>query len=101
MSRGAPQSIGNLLAQVLAKRGYARQSASASFDDAWREAAGATLAKLTRPGNVRRGALEVIVSNSTLLQEMTFQKAELLQRLQALLPDEKIRDLRFRIGPVE
>jgi len=101
MSRGSPQPIGNLLAQVLAKRGYARQSAAASFEDAWRESAGVKLAPFTRAGNVRRGALEVIVSNSTLLQEITFQKAALLQRLQALLPDEKIRDLRFRIGPVE
>jgi hypothetical protein len=35
------------------------------------------------------------------LQEITFQKVALLQRLQALLPDQGIRDLRFRIGSME
>jgi predicted nucleic acid-binding Zn ribbon protein len=98
MTHGRPQSIADVLAQLLARRGYARQSASADCGEAWREAAGPTLAPFTRPGNVRRGALEVMVANSVLLQEITFQKAALLERLQALLPDQGIRDLRFRIG---
>ena len=36
---------------------------------------------MTRPGNIRRGVLEVFVANSTLLQELAFQKTQLLERL--------------------
>jgi hypothetical protein len=44
--------------------------------------------------------LEVIVANSMLAHEMQFQKERILARLGELLLDEKIRDIRCRIGPV-
>ena len=52
-------------------------------------------------GGIRRGALEVYVANSTLMQELTFQKPDLLEKLRQLLPDEKIANLRFRVGAIE
>jgi hypothetical protein len=45
--------------------------------------------------------LEVIVANSTLVQELGFQKLALLKNLAALLPDEGIENLRFRVGNIE
>jgi predicted nucleic acid-binding Zn ribbon protein len=101
MPNGTPQPIANVLAQLLARRGYARQSAAASCEAAWREAVGQALARVTRPGNIRRGVLEVFVANSTLVQELAFQKTQLLDRLRQSLPDESIRDLRLRVGPIE
>jgi predicted nucleic acid-binding Zn ribbon protein len=59
------------------------------------------LARFTRPGQVRRGVLEVTVSNSTIVQELTFQKERILAVLRAKRPDARIRDLRFRIGSVK
>jgi predicted nucleic acid-binding Zn ribbon protein len=101
MSKNAPQPIADVLAQLMARRGYARESAAASCEAAWRAAAGTAIAKMTRPGNVRRGVLEVFVANSTLLQELGFQKIQILTRLKESHADDSIRDLRFRIGPVE
>ena len=101
MPNGRPQPIGELLAQLMARRGYARQQGAADCAAAWREAAGEMLGRFSRPGNIRRGALEVFVANSTLLQEMAFQKAGLLEKIRQLLPDESIRDLRFKVGPIE
>ena len=49
-------------------------------------------------GGLRRGTLEVVVTNSTLMQELGFQKADLLETLTRLLPDQGIKDLRFRVG---
>ncbi len=99
MKRG-PQHVSEILAQLMARRGYARQQGAAASHEAWNEAAGPLAAKYTRAGTVRRGALEVIVANSTLVQELTFQKPQLLERLAELLPDEGIKDLRFRVGPI-
>ena len=95
-----PKPIADVLAELLARRGYARVQSAAVCADAWRTAAGDTLAPFTRAGAVRRGVLEVIVGNSALVQEMSFQKKRLLSRLAELLPEEKIRDLKFRVGPL-
>jgi predicted nucleic acid-binding Zn ribbon protein len=100
MAQRGPQRIADVLSELMARRGYARIRAAEAYEQAWREVAGALLAKYTRVGNLRRGALEVRVANSTLLQELTFQKADLVRRLGELLPEEGIRDLRFRVASV-
>lgn len=101
MKREGPQAIGNILAELMARRGLGRVQSTAALERAWREAAGELLARYSRPGPIRRNTLEVVVANSAVLQEMTFQKAALLSRLTALLPDRGIRDLRFRLGMIE
>jgi predicted nucleic acid-binding Zn ribbon protein len=100
MAKG-PEPISDILAQLMARRGFARVRSAESFDAAWRTAAGEMLSQFTRTGSVRRGKLEVTVANSTLVQELTFQKSHLLKTLAELLPDEKIEDLRFRVGTVQ
>lgn len=100
MGRG-PEPIGDILAQLMARRGYAGLRRAEACESAWHEAAGAWAVEHTRVGAIRRGRLEVTVANSTLVQELTFRKSSLLQALARLLPEEKIRDIRFRVGPLE
>ena len=96
-----PQHIGSILSELMARRGYARVQSAAAYDAAWREAAGKLAAEYTRVGSLRRGTLEVIVANSTLVQELGFQKPALLKTLAKLLPDEGIKDVRFRVGTIQ
>jgi predicted nucleic acid-binding Zn ribbon protein len=96
-----PKPIGNIVAELLARRGYGRLQAADAWTSAWQEAAGAALAGQSRAGQVRRGVLEVWVTNSTLVQELSFEKARLLKTLTRLVPEEKIRDLKFRVGPID
>jgi predicted nucleic acid-binding Zn ribbon protein len=100
MPSGQPQRIGDILSQLMARRGYARIQSGGACADAWREAVGPEMAQFTRATQVRRGVLEVFVSNSTMVQEIGFRKALLIERLAALLPDEHIRDLKLRVGPI-
>jgi predicted nucleic acid-binding Zn ribbon protein len=95
-----PKKIGDVLAQLVARRGYAREQSSAALEAAWQQAAGEQLAKFTRVGPIRGGTLEVTVANNLLVQEMGFQKADIIERLQRLSPDQKITNLRFRVGQV-
>jgi predicted nucleic acid-binding Zn ribbon protein len=95
-----PELIGGILSELMARRGLARVQSARAYEAAWREAAGELAARYTRVGQLRRGILEVIVLNSTLVQELTFQKPALLSALAELLPDEGLQDLRFRVGPV-
>src|SRR5688572_29297866 len=97
---GRPQPIKEVLAELITRRGYAREQSSAAFDTAWRTAAGDFLAAQTRCGQLRRGVLEVAVSSSILMQEITFRKAALLKELVRLLPDAQIKDIKLRVGAV-
>lgn len=94
----APQRIGETLSVLMARRGYAQLAAAGERDEAWKSAAGERLAAHSRIGSVRGGVVEITVGNSAVLQELTFRKRELVERIVAALPDQKIRDLRFRIG---
>ena len=86
---------------VFAKRGYAQVQAAAGCEAAWRSAVGEKFAPHTRPGNVKRGVLEVVVRNSATLQELAFMKVKIVKQLGELAPEHKIRDVRFRIGAVD
>jgi predicted nucleic acid-binding Zn ribbon protein len=96
-----PKPIGNVIAQLVQRKGYAQVRAAGERDEAWQEAVGEQLAPSTRVGGIRRGVFEVFVANSLMMQELTFRKEELLTSLQNELPDEGIKQLRFRLGSIE
>ncbi len=98
---GGPQPLGEAVAQLIASRGYARVQASAQWEEAWRDVVGPTLAEHSRPGNLQRGVLEVIVANSAAMQELEFMKRKILKELAQMTSTKKIRNLRFRIGPID
>jgi len=100
MTRKGPEPIADILSELFAKRGYARVRSGAALEEAWRQSAGEAFAEETRVGGLRRGVLEVVVANSTLLQELQFAKQFLLEGLKSRLPDEPVKDLRFRVGSV-
>jgi hypothetical protein len=93
--------MGQAISQLLARTGYAQVQTAATCDAAWREAVGPKLAASTRPGCVKRGVLEVLVSNSSVLQELAFLKIKAVKTLKQLVPEQQIRDVRFRVGTIE
>jgi predicted nucleic acid-binding Zn ribbon protein len=99
-ARGRSKRIGDVVSQLLARRGYAQETTSADVATAWREAVGAAAATYTRIGAIRRGTLEVVVANSAISQELTFRKTQLVAELARRLPEHKIKNLRFRTGNV-
>lgn len=99
--RRAPQRAADVVAQLMARRGYGRLQGSVETQQAWQSAAGVRFAADSRAGELKRGKLEVFVRNSAVLQELTFQKKRILKELIAALPDAKISDLKFRVGSVD
>ena len=96
-----PRKIGSVVNDLLARSGYARMQSASGCQDAWNRAVGEKMACHCRVGNVRRGALEVTVRNSAIVQELTFINKKLVKKLQELAPDQKIREIRFRVGSIE
>jgi len=98
--RRGPEKLSNILADLIIQRGYARQMTASEFQEAWKKSAKGLLANGSRPGTIRNGVLEVIVRNSTLMQELTFEKKHIIKKLNEEL-EHVITDLRFRIGTID
>jgi predicted nucleic acid-binding Zn ribbon protein len=96
-----PRRIADVINQLLARRGYAQGQATEQLEKAWSEAVGGHLARHSRPATLKRGVLEIIVRSSTVLQELTFQKKQLLGRLRSSDAGAAIRDLRFHVGQLD
>ena len=92
MTYRGPQAIGDVLSELMARRGYAGVQSAAGYEAAWREAAGPLAAEIhPRRRCLRRGTLEVVVANSTLVQELGFQKQALLKRSPRCCPTKASR----------
>ena len=96
-----PKKIADALSNLMARKGYARVLAASALGDAWQTAAGQRLGNHSRPGNVKRGVLEVVVRSSAVLQELTFAKTKILKHLIEHCPSEQIRDVKFKVGAID
>lgn len=95
---GEPKRIGSIINQLLARRGYAQVQTVVALQEVFRSVLGDTIAGSAQAGTLKRGVLEVIVGDAATMQELAFLKRDLLKKLQASLPDARIKDLRFRLG---
>lgn len=93
--------MADVLSTLMARRGYAQLQSITQCQAAWQESVDQRLAQHTRAGNLRRGILEVFVRNSTVLQELSFQKKQLLKKLAEQPGEQNISDLRFRVGSID
>jgi len=82
----------------MARTGYSQEQASEALATAWATSAPEHLAGYSRPGLIRRGVLDVFVTHSAIVQEMTFHKHDVLERLKAKLPMAGITDIRCRMA---
>lgn len=96
--RRGPKKSANLIAQLMARKGYAQQQLIRQLDEVWWAIAAESWREQTRAGAIRGGVLEIVVGSSVLNQRLEFEKKRLLAELQSLLPKNNIRDIRFRIG---
>jgi len=99
-SRG-PRVLSDILGELFTVRGYGRLRARQELEDAWNAAVGEPKCYQTQLGEVRRGVLNVTVSQSTLLEELAaFHKPALLAALRSNAPATTIHDIRFRVGVI-
>ena len=96
-SNKEPDQLGDVLSHLFALRGYGRVQADRQLHEAWRNVAGTPLDQQTRVLGLKRGVLQIGVSNSALLSELaSFRKAELLLQFKTDYPQLRVRDLKFR-----
>ncbi|MDO4584603.1 MAG: DUF721 domain-containing protein [Planctomycetia bacterium] len=89
-------AVGDILPAILAQYGIGRTRPEDDLAEHWEMLAG-KLATQTCVLGLRRGILEIGVTNAIFIQELTFQKQEILKKLQKIYTDGNIRDIRFRV----
>ena len=95
-----PKRPAHILGQLMARKGYAQTESVAELESIWNKVAGPKWKSKTKVGVIRRGVLEITVSNSTVNQQLEFEKRKLLTELKLHLPKNNLKDLRFRVGIV-
>jgi predicted nucleic acid-binding Zn ribbon protein len=97
--RGTTEALGDIVASLLQRRGYARPLALSSLREAWLRAAGERLASRSRVLALRDGVLTIEVASSAQCYELeAFRARQLLGALQADQEAPGIRRLVFRVG---
>jgi predicted nucleic acid-binding Zn ribbon protein len=92
----APERLSQAVTELIALRGWAQVQGHARLNEAWKSAAGASVAAATRVLGIRRSVLQVAVGNSPLLSELAaYHKSSLLAALARECPELKVRDLKF------
>jgi predicted nucleic acid-binding Zn ribbon protein len=94
MSRAAPRSLAVALDRLAA--GLAPASTLARVQAVWERAAGKAVAAAARPVSERDGVLTIACESSVWAQELELMAPTLIERLNAELDGEAIRELRCR-----
>ncbi|MCR4404794.1 MAG: DUF721 domain-containing protein [Candidatus Acetothermia bacterium] len=92
--------IRSLLRQIFTRHGLAEEFHEQEPLFLWEEAVGERIARLASPLRVREGIIFVEVPNHVLAQELSLLKGEYLRKLNKLLGEERVREIRFRVGGV-
>ena len=67
----------------------------------WPDIAGKNIAKKSEPAYIQKDTLWVYVQSSVLMQHMQPQKLTLLEKINAILPEAGIKDIRWAMQPAK
>lgn len=93
-----PKKAVDILTRLMARKGYGQQMAANELQELWNQLIPADWQAQTGIGNLKQGVLEIIVTSPGLRQRLEFEKKQLLIQLQQQLPQNNIKEIRFRIG---
>ncbi len=89
--------MGSIVSQLMSRRGYGQVAATDQLQQSVHAAVDQRIASSISVGNLRKGVLHLFVTDSVMLQELNFQKRDILKQIQADHPQAGVQDLRFRI----
>jgi predicted nucleic acid-binding Zn ribbon protein len=94
VSRAAPRAFSVALEELTAR--LAPRTTLAEVQAVWERAAGPAIAAAARPTAERAGVLTVTCAAATWAQELDLMAGQLIERLNAELRREAVRELRCR-----
>ncbi|MFH1853812.1 MAG: DUF721 domain-containing protein [Candidatus Omnitrophota bacterium] len=95
-----PEDIKEIINKVLRRLEKKGSNKTEKILGAWQKIAGGPALNHSRPVSVKRGIITVEVDSSTWLYTLSLKKKEILSGLQKELKEERIKDIRLRIGDI-
>jgi predicted nucleic acid-binding Zn ribbon protein len=96
--RKHPVHAGELVAKTARRFKLHEKMMMYKLWERWAEIAGAAIIEHARPERWQRGTLVIMVENSAWMQELSFLKDQMIERVRAIFPETKITGVRFELG---
>ena len=93
-----PDHIGALLQRWIRKNRLGDDLLRHTLRQRWPEVVGERLAARTRPETLYKGRLKVVVANSTWLNELTYMRQEIIDRITEVMGRPMVRELDLKLG---
>ncbi len=90
------RSIGEALDELVESLGIGRKLHEQDIFSRWEEAVGERIGKVAKPTRILKGTLFVSVSNGAWRNELSMRKQEIVRRLNELLAEEIVKDIKFQ-----
>ena len=101
MEKKDPEHIGAILKQLFREQEWEKHLEASRLLLRWQELVGPKVAEQSQPEFLKDGVLQVRVENSVWLNHLRFLEQELRQKLNKKLSPQKIKEIRFRQGPLD
>jgi len=93
--------IGSVIRGMLNKNRLQTDTSLIRVWDIWEKAVGETIAENTRPAAFKGDLLIVNATSSSWLQQLRFLKTEIIQKVNQGLGNVSVKDIKFKVGPVD
>jgi predicted nucleic acid-binding Zn ribbon protein len=94
MSRA--KSLGAAIEELVTQLGIGKKLREQDVFELWAEAVGERIAKVAAPTRIGRGTLFVHVKVGTWRNELNMRKEEIVNRLNDLLGEKLVKDIKFQ-----
>ncbi len=99
--RSQPTAIAGLLGEIFRGKPVEKRLGEGKIWLVWDTAVGAQIAAKARPVNFRDGVLTVVVSNAPWMQQLNFLKKGLIDKINATMGEELVREIFLKAGKPE
>lgn len=94
-------SVSEIIPRVIKSMGLKKKAEQVQVMLDWNEIVSSPISEKTKPVEVKRGVLKVLVESSAWMNELQLMKAELIEKIEHRFGKNKIRDIRFCLGRID
>ncbi|MCE1227859.1 MAG: DUF721 domain-containing protein, partial [Geobacteraceae bacterium] len=99
--KGSPERISRLLTGSGLNPELGARLKDLVIWESWDQAVGPAIAARTRPLRLVGGVLTVVVASGPWMQQLSFMKTELRDRINTTLGDERVREIVLKAGRIQ
>lgn len=99
--KGSPERISKLLTGSGLNPELGARLKDLAIWECWDQAVGSAIAGRTRPLRLVGGVLTVVVASGPWMQQLSFMKTELRDRINTTLGDDRVREIVLKAGRIQ